>query len=444
MVKKGFIHIAEVVMISILLVVSLAFILRPVDVEESWDTVELGRLGESALDSVRRKHDLGELAVNSSDKLENEMDEMLYSTGEGEALGYSIRADNSYRSEITLGFNCTGSGCIGNSPSQEERALKGLLGGMKMNNRRFNIWNNTESVNWTRFRDKEYRDRFDLLFLRGEDQARKANRSLGAVRSYMEEGGGIVQLSDFGDVENLEIQNEIFGLEESGTGSDEASFTEREDVTKPSYGPSKLFYGAASMANDTWKLRGEEYRIEVEEPGEEINVMNSTGNGYLCKGCIEGDEFELEDDDLAEDSFTVREIREVGDSHPYGGTVAWFNYPENYSFRTDGFSSSANSTSGEEFEVVGDEAPRMVVNKPLNGRAVWISTDADNEAGEGVKDDIQSLVRGGVVWAAPRGEKVKEGARPRRSSASEIIRFGVLNKDIYEPYKITMKIWYRY
>ncbi|MFP4115927.1 MAG: hypothetical protein ACLFTQ_01870 [Candidatus Aenigmatarchaeota archaeon] len=464
--RKGFVYIMEVVLISIIIIVSLSFILAPLDIEEDWRPIKLRTMGESAVETVDRNVTIEAAIFNESVPFEDRVDELLYRTGGPEEVRYNLRVENSYRTNPKVGFNCTGEGCLDEDDEEEHRGLWELLGRTWMNRRFIQLWEGLERIDWREFRDDEiYRNNFDVVFLRGENQTERANKpeNREELEEFVREGGGVVQFSNFTEVKEMDIQKEIFNLTEDGSGGGSLELRNVENVTKPNYEPAKLFHGVGSLVNTgregtpwpeegEWVLRGEEYVVEVEETGKNITVKNETGY-TLCKGCIEGDSFELEDEEMEDDTFKIRKIY-IPEDGPYRNqTVAWFNYPEfdeeeKYIFEDEVFAGErARSDLSKEFEVTVDgDGARMVINELGEGRAVWVSENRDGEevTGEAVDEDIQSLVQAGVIWASPRGEWVKESERDPDRRSPEILYFGSINDEIYEPYKLSMNIWYTY
>ncbi len=436
--EKGFVYIMEVVMISIILIVSLVMMVRPLTVDEDWDMVELRRLGESALGAVEQSEGIGELVFNESSPLHLKLDNLLYRTGEPEAVSYRLEMSESYRDEIKIGFSCEQYGCDG-----EEEIWQELLGKVWMNNRFFRLSENLEEVDWAEFEDESYRQDFDVIVLRGQETVSGREN----VENFLEEGGGIVKFSEASEAEGEMVEGkEVFGVTKENGEEDVYSFKNRKEPEKENYEPSKLFYGMGTTAyqDRDWKIQDEEYSIDIDDEGETVNITD--GQYEYCINCKEGDIFVLDNVDyellpVDEHDFRIRKISSDGD-------MVWIDYLEDsklegHEFSSESFNSSATSEE-EEFEVLGaDGAHSMVVNKPYRGRSAWISY-GQNNPGEETMDDIKSLVRAGVVWTAPRGEVIKENEIPPTRKTSEITRFGFVNDDIYEPYVLTMELWYSY
>ena len=452
MTEKGFVYITEVVLISMILIVSLAFLVRPIIIDEDWGSVDLRRMTESALDSIDRKFGLEETVFNETSFLEDEVNSLFYQTGQKERVEYNLKVEDSYPRRVLVGFNCTGDGCLEGDPVKEYGALWEIFSRTWINGRFITF--QMREVDFTEFEgDGSLADEIDVFVIRGKDQVEEANQNRDALKKFLDGGGGLVQFSNFTEVSDYDIQEEIFGLEDGGVGGDELEFTNREDPTNPNYEPSKLFYGVSGLVNTgqpgqpspregSWNIRDREYTVDVVEDGENVTISNETGH-ELCSMCVEGDSFTL-DIDLDYKETKIRRIY-IPEEGPYRKqTVVWLDYPEGYRFYSDDFNSSAESTEGPEFEVLGTDAPVLVVNYPHNGRAVWLSESKDSAIGEHMQDDIKSLFQASALWAAPRGFWVKERTKSPRRKSSQVTRFGFVNEDIYEPYSLTMEIWYAY
>ncbi|MFP4117004.1 MAG: hypothetical protein ACLFQ8_03165 [Candidatus Aenigmatarchaeota archaeon] len=449
--RKGFVYIMEVVLISVILVVSLGFLLRPLDVDEDWTSMDLGKVGRSALLSIDRRDGLENTVFLEEPYLEDELDELFYSKSDMN-VRYNLRMEHTYARKLTVGFNCTGEGCSmdaeeSHSEKEEYRRLWETIDESWMNNRSRNVVMEGVKLDGDEVTEGE----IDVLFIRGEDQLEEANESIDEIKAFLDSGGAVIQLTDFNEVNDYAIQEEIFELENPETPKNEIYFENRYDPEKPNYEPSKLFYGVGSIVNTgqpgitkpregTWKLRDREYTVEVDENDAEVNVTNETGH-VLCSSCSEGESFELDIEDLEGDA-SVRKIRNPDEGAYRNQTVVWFDYPGSYEFLSGSFTSSAEG-SEDYSEVTRDEAV-MVLNEVHGGRTVWVSSPEDGEIGADMKDDLKSLIRAGLLWSGERGEWLKEAEKSPERRSSYITHYGSYKKDIYEPYKITMEIWYTY
>ncbi len=444
---KGFVYIMEVVLISIILIVSLGFLLRPLEVREDWTPIDLRRLGRSALFSIDREAGVENNVFLEEPKLGDELDNLFYSKSNLN-VRYSLRVDDKYARRLRIGFNCTGQGCLEGDPEEEYRRLWEVLDESWMNNKSRNVV--MEEVNLDLFEGDGYiAEEIDVLFLRGEDQLQEANERKDEIKTFLDNGGSVIQMTDFGEVSDYDIQ-ELFDLENPGSPSGDVQFRNRYDVEKLNYEPSKLFYGVASTVNTgepgltepregTWRIRDREYTVEVDEDDEHVTVTNETGT--VCS-LYEGETCDLGIEELDDSTTKLRKISNPDEGAYRNQTIVWFDYPESYEFLGESFTSSAES-SDEEREVTEDSS-LMVLNEVNGGRTVWISSPEGEEIGSEMQDDVQSLVRSGLLWSGERGEWLEETERSPGTMSSHVTQFGSYKKDIYEPYMITMELWYSY
>ncbi len=436
--NKGFVYIVEVVLISMVLIVSLSFLIKPLDIDENWEAVELERIGESALISAHRQENIKKSIFNETPYLDSRLDSIIHEVGGRIDVRYNLILENLYPRKITVGFNCTGSSCIGD-PDEERTLLRETLDSVWMNNRSIEFEVKKTDI-------EGGIEGIDVFFIRGEEQLEKADERSDELRDFVESGGGVVQFTDYSNVEERDIQQSIFGLGSSGGVPDALAFKNREDPSESNYEPSKLFYGKGSWVSasyriedltkkvGTWKIRSDEYTVEVSED----KKVNITENGnMICERCDENDTFQL---DIGQ--FIIRNIEERKDGVYKENVLVHFDYPQGYEFTGSSFRSSTEVE--DKRTVLGDSSSVWVVNKVGEGRASWISEGDYGGIGEDMEDDIKSLLQTSVVWTAPREEWIKEADGRPEGTVSKTTHFGSINEDIYEPYKLTMELWYAY
>ncbi len=423
--RKGFVYIMEIVLISVILIVSLTLLIRPLQVDEDWDMVELRRMGESTLEAVDKGYGMESIIKDDTFSLQEKVDEMVYLTGAGESIGYRIEIKGAYNDNATVGTSCT-----------EIQELGDALGKTKINGRTFDFEESIEQMNWEEFGDdSDYRNGFDVILITDEDQVEEADEYIDGVVDFLENGGGIVQFSDIEQTEGYDIQDKVFDLSHGETVEGETvGFVNMEDPGTVNYGPSKIFHGVGSVADidGTWKVQEMEYDIVGGD--DNITVKNDTHK--FCLECVEGDSFNLRDEygwhplPTDEYEFTVRSL-----DIPEDGQVT-IDYLDGYRFNGESFGEGA--PNGE--PVLEESA--MVANEPFGGRAIWLDSSQweIGDAGE----DIKSLVRASVIWASPTERKVTRGTEYPDADIADVTRFGTINKDLYETFKVSMNLWYLY
>ncbi|GEM_PF-2322455 len=449
--NRGFIYIVEVVLVSVVLIVSMGFLLGPLDLEEDWEYVELEKIGESILSSANREQKVEESVFRKTPHLTDRIDDIIYSTGGRMNLRYSLKAENLYPWKINVGFNCTDGGCTNGDPVEERITIQQTLDKVWMNNRYIDL--EVLRIDLEEFEgDGQEAGKMDVFIARGEEQVTGVDENSGAFKTFVENGGGIVQFSDFDTVENLGIQESIFGIQHAPEENDLSSFEfiNREDPKKPNYEPSKLFYGVGSSVvteyptGDLTKRVGEldlggfsRYDVTVDKD-KKVNITHE--GDIICELCEEGDSFEA-----AGEEISIRKIEKRGYGVNRDNVIVHFDNPRDHTFTSFGdLKSTAKSTEDESLNVLeGDDNYIMVLNRVGNGKAVWL-TETETGMNDEMRNDIKSLLRAGVIWAGPRGEWLKREDRHPRSSFSRTSHFGSFNKDMYEPYKIVMETWYTY
>lgn len=441
MVKnKGFIHIVEAVLISMIIVSMIPALLQPVSFEENWGRIRLKKTGRDILKTLDQSGELDRIMSFNS----TEVRQILEGGGNrrgilqqrGDLIQYGVRTENAYKNTIRVGFNCTG-GC---DPDAEKNRIERILAPTWFNGRfiKFQVF----PFNWKKFQgNNQYYD-IDVIFLNGDDQVDEAENYWGGgnskIKTFLERGNGIVEYVNLTSADMNTFQENVFGLAGSSTGgTGDLEFVNRDDTTKPNYEPSKIFYGTGSFANDTqsaegnWTVRGEKHNITVEKVSDGYNVTISDGTTH-CEDCKEGDSFPMGGYD-----FTIDKVKEM-ETGPYGGEyVVWFRHGEGYEFSNfveDGDIKPINDEWDRAvLEVPSRQEAGFVVNESL-GKVAWIS--------KGGSDDVKGLVQAGVIWSAGKGwwNVLRSPGR----DAVSVSRFGINQQEVYEPYRVVLNLWYIY
>jgi len=445
--NKGFVYIMEVVLMSMIILFSLPMILVPIDVDEDWTRVDLRRLGESALGSLEREYGLENVVLREDPTIEDNMSELLHSTGELANIRYGIRMENHYPRSITFGFNCTEGGCVDEDADKERQRLSEVFSepAAWMNSRYIEF--EYERINYENFDEEMGEGGVDVFIIRGEEQYTQARNHQEELIGFLEEGGGLLMFSNNTD-------STIFGLGDGPEDGDGSGFKNRENASKPNYEPSKLFYGLGSLVNTgsteyqlpepyegNWTISGEIFTVEIDRDTEKnITVKNSTDH-VLCEDCAEGEEFKLYGEKFDGEEVGIRKIIKPDRGIYRRQNIVFFDNPRDFQFDHDTFAKEGSSTEGSMYEVLENGTPYMVVNEPLEGRTVWISETKDGSFGADMPDDVQNLLRAGVLWAAPKNEVLRPVGSPDERTV-DIKHMGYKNEEVFEPFKLTLSLWY--
>lgn len=442
--RKGFIHVVEAVLISVVAIALIPSLLRGVHIKEKWTRTNLERMGEDILTSLHKSGELEKIMSYNRTEVRR-----LFEGGENSegVLGarsnfiqYNMKTEHAYKSRIWVGFNCTG--C---DPAQKKREIQKILKPVWLNGRfiRFHVF----PFSWNNFTGAEKNYKINVIFLKGDEQAEQAKNCWGnsdckdGLKNHLSRGNGIVEYADLGGIDpSSDFQSEVFGLANGSSGSENLTFANRANVSKPNYEPSKLFYGVGSSANTSgmtntgkWTIWKTDYNVTVEDVSDGYNVTVSDGQTY-CDNCKVGENFSINNNE-----FVVEKVKEMESGIWSGQTLVWFRHleePEKYKF--------VNFVGGKNVKPANDEWSRSVLNvtdsesgfiiNESSGRTAWVS--------QGRGDDVKGLVQSAVIWSAERG-KWNFLRSPGRGAVTAR-QYVVNSREIYEPYEVILTLWYIY
>lgn len=414
--ESGFIHVVEAVLVSVIAVSMLVLVFQPVRITEDWERAGLKNTGEDILSSLEKNGTLEDIMEYNRTEIQNIFQEIL---GGKRSIQYNLRTENAYKNKIRVGYNCTG--C---DVKSERREIQKILKPPILNGRMITF--NVFPFNWRNL--SSYR--IDVVFLNGDGQLSLAKSYNSTLKRFLSRGGGAVEYVDLENNEIDDFQENIFGLETGSGSGEELNFSNRNDVSKLNYDPSKVFYGVASVANTSggegwWRIRGKKFKVEVVEDGDSYNV---TVNETICVDCKAGDTF-----NISEYNFTIEEAGTVEGGVYRGDVLVWFRHHPGYDF--------TNFVDGSEGDISGGDTKAVLETKDGNeagyvinssrGRAAWVS--------RGGGDDVKGLVTSAVVWGA--GEGWWNFLRSPGEDSVTVSHFVSKNGEIYKTYKVVLTLW---
>ncbi|MBI5355205.1 MAG: hypothetical protein HZB68_01995 [Candidatus Aenigmarchaeota archaeon] len=116
---KGFVHIVEVVIVSLLAVLSVPFLLNTLKGDVDWADARLAIAGKDILATLDNIDDGGEsylqnIMSKNASEITVKIDEIM---GPRRTIGFGMRTFGAYKNIIRVGFNCTS--CIPEDVSGE-------------------------------------------------------------------------------------------------------------------------------------------------------------------------------------------------------------------------------------------------------------------------------------------------------------------------------------
>ncbi|MFB6075671.1 MAG: hypothetical protein ABEK17_00865 [Candidatus Aenigmatarchaeota archaeon] len=423
--EKGFIYLFEIVIVSIILIVSIPYLIPPFEGKTDWSKAKLTLTGKDTLEVLNEEGYLEDLMQKDRKEIIGHVKNVL---GEDKtSIGFNMRSGGAYKNQIRVACNCT----------IEERAeLQSILSPVYFNGR---------MINFTifSFRYDDLNDlAMDVIFIKdnGDLSTIRDGNYEDILKDKIEEGTGIVEFIDLpGPVinNNLETQKEIFGINASSQPTGTLQFRNRHNSSKMNYEMSKIFYGVGidvflgTDRSGLWELWGEKYPVRVNDSDSdgiyEVDVSNDTIGGYEYTDLEIGEEFKINDT-----SFEVEMVRR-------NGMIVMFDVTSGYEFHNFVTNDEAYPVDDEKSRVVlqtsTGEKPGIIVNRTGDkGRTVWIS--------KGRGDDIRSLVKTGVIWASERGWW--NVLRSVSGEKIQIRKFISQGDEVHEPYNVLMELWYLY
>lgn len=429
--KKGFVHIIETVLVSLMAIVAIMYLLYPVNPEIGWERAGLTTTGEDLL-AVLSDDYLKDIMEKGREEIGSKVSDILT----GEKISFNMKSVGAYKNEIRVGCNCS---------EKEASELRKILTPAYVNNRKIKF-----TVYPFKFEDlttEKWVD-YDVIFLNEDDQVSTAKNYVGDIKSFLGRGRGIVEFVDFDSSGEIgDLQREIFGLRQDGGDGGDVEFTNREDPEKPNYGIGKLFYGTDSSVEFAdggaggektgyWTIWNISHKVKTYKSNsvfDRVNVSNDTDEDYEYAGLKEGDEFNIKHDG----DYYYFDVERIESD----GRRAWFNHLGNYKFENsnDEITSPAeikiSPINGQDNIVAETTGGRAVVTvNASEGKAVWIS-----KAGG---DDIKGLVKASTIWSA--GKDWWNLLRTTNNERVKVEYFVSQGEEIYEPYNIELSLWYLY
>ncbi|MFB6088408.1 MAG: hypothetical protein ABEK36_01365 [Candidatus Aenigmatarchaeota archaeon] len=423
MSKKGFIYLFEIVIVSVILIVSIPYIIPPFEGEVDWSRAKLTLTGKDMLQVLEEEGYLENIMNDNSSSVNDHVRTILGK--DKNTIGFNIKSEGAYKKQIRVACNCT---------TSERIELQSILTPTYLNGRMMDF-----NVFGFNFEDLEDLD-MDVIFLHeNNDLTAIEGGYISDLKRKINEGVGIVEFVNLTDplISNTEdTQKKIFGIESNSKTSGTLAFRNKDNASKMNYKLSEMFTGVDSdvflsgIRREEWHIWNKKYNVSTwDSDGDgdyEVNVSNDTLAGYEYVALEEGDKFTI---DTTE--FSVEKIMK-------DGTTVTFNMPKDYEFHNFVSGDAAYPTDNDLDRIAlqsPDGKPAVIVNRTRNkGRTVWIS--------RGRGDDVRGLVKAGVVWASRRGWwnilKSVSGEKIR------VRRFVSQGDEVYEPYNVLMELWYLY
>lgn len=420
--RKGFVYLFEVVIVSVILIVSIPYIIPPFKGKIDWSESKLTTTGKDMLEVMEGKDYLEDIMEESS-SIDAYMKTIL--EDEENSIGFNIRSEGAYKNKIRVACNCTKS---------ERAQIQSILSPIYFNGRiiEFTVFR----MNYDNLADLD----IDVLFLNDyNDLAAIRDHYKAEVEQKVRKGMGIIEFTNLGNViisNTAGIQEEIFGIKSSTQPSGNLTFKNRQNVSKINYKLGEIFYGVdvdvflGQSRSDELKLWGNNYDMRtMDSDGDgdyEVDISNDTVAGYEYIGLDETDKFSINNY-----NFSVEKIRR-------NGTVVLLNVLDEYKFHNFVINDDAYPVNNEEDRIVLESSgskPGVIVNRTDGGgRTVWVSR------GDG--DDIRGLVKSSVLWASKRGWwNILKSVTGEKIQIKRVVSQG---EEVYEPYVILMELWYLY
>lgn len=305
--QKGFVHIVEVVIVSLLTVVAVPFLLSPLKNQAGWDEARLSLTAKDILSSMDNISDgqesyLQNIMVKNSTELTSRMKEIF---GPGKNVGFSLTTRGALRNEIRVGYNCTA--C---DVAEVGGTLGTLLTPVEVNGR--NITFAPFLFNFTNYQGYD----IDVIIIFNNPS--EAEPFKDTIKSHLAEGRGVVQfanltLSDFPST----LQSEVFGMTSSGCAPSgvlpNQTFVNPDNPLLPNYDMQKIYYGVSNQDRDPSAI----------PPGHRFN--RTPGTEWIEGSCVDVLNGEAQRVVTREDGGTRPSVI-VNTSSP--GRAVWMDYFE--------------------------------------------------------------------------------------------------------------------
>lgn len=277
---KGFVHIVEVVIVSLMAVLSVPFLLNPLKGDVDWADARLAVAGKDILETLDNINDGGEsylqnIMSKNASEITSKIDEIM---GPRRTMGFGMRTFGAYKNIIRVGFNCTS--CVSEDVSGE---IATHLTPADVNGR-----NITFSVFPFQYENIDRLD-VDVILIYNNPSQHEPFES--RVRNHLSRGRGVVEFSDLSGANAF--QQGIFSLSPGGppvTGGNQ-TFVNNDSVAKQGYEIQKIYYGVSDQqrvhhfnsTESAWinsLVTAPQEKIAVQESnGKAGMVLNATGRG---------------------------------------------------------------------------------------------------------------------------------------------------------------------
>ncbi len=447
---KGFIHMVETILVSLIVLIALPMILYPFQTPTDWENRILSFNGRDFLSVSDKVYNNKEsYAQNLMEKDENQIHGELQRLmgNRSRVINYGMKSVGPMKNNIRVGFNCT------SSPNCNETMaiyLRKILRPTFVNGREIDF--QVIPFSYDEFGKYD----LDVIFLNDTDQLDKADSHTNKIKNFLGNGGGVVEFVDSQAVANthnsgggINIQEDIFGL---GQGPGPAAggnltFVNTDNPKKPNYEIQKYFYGVGSYVRfnvtgfGNFTVWGKDHLVKKNDTNCNTIAIDSdlSSPGFEEINLNEEDTFTMNYG--GEYNFSVEEIDNANCSYASFNFLRDFPPPGEESYKFKNISNIAPPITpgdGNQNRIVLETsggANAVIVNE-TKGRAVWL----DSEMVKG--DDTNALVRSSVIWSAEN--KYWNVLKTVSGKQVKVSYFVSQGEEFHEPYWIEMNLWYIY
>ncbi len=218
--RKGFMHIVEIVVISLLVIVLMAQLYRTYPAQSAWSKAQLKALAEDILHSLRAK---GTNWTNTA-HVEAELIQLLGRTN----TVFDLEIQNLVKPDVWVGCVCTDS-----EYSELSGLMAGQAGEFALNGMGYRI--RMERISHTQ---PDFPLIYDVIIIGRSPELLTGYKHL--MEKYLLAGRGIIEIRDLDAEYKLEeTQNELFGLKWEQAGQDRGDPTYRIIFNTP---PESRYY----------------------------------------------------------------------------------------------------------------------------------------------------------------------------------------------------------
>lgn len=454
---KGIVHMLEAILVSLTFMMIVPFLLYPFIFPSDWDRTQMLLNGQDLLASLDKVSDSGasflqNIMQKNSSELESDIS-MNFVWLENRRMNYGIMSVGTIPNEIRVGFNCTGTSCMGGTEQGEIDYLESILRPTFVNGRYVSFYVFPFSY------DSLGRQDMDVIFIRGEDQRNEAEDEIdtgpnNAIDVLLNRGTGIV---GFYYIQNInpsdDLESEILGLRMGAApgGTEIMSFVNTNNASKPNYAIQKYFYGVGINENFTYKwdehnettikLWGSNYKVrrnDTDLDGDYDSLDLDTDGDGLYERIGKGEDYQFTITSPAPVlgyDFIVEKIDSEGRFFTLN-----FNRTTPYNFTKIGNRPIRPDKPNEMDYVVlqsGNNKAALVVNgsDETTWRTVWISDENNG-------NDVSALLKSSIIWASERSWW--NVARSSSMDNLKTIYFVSQGNEFLEPFWVELNLWYVY